>query len=589
VAETLLDYFATAGQRPDGGVRFVERDESEQWCSWSELCERAERVAGGLQDMGIAEGESVALVFPTGPSFVIALLAVLRAGAVPVPLYPPVRLGRLAQYLERTGRMIAAAKARLVLADGQVKRVLGEAIASARPELGCRTLETIPKRTPSAVAVSADALGLIQFSSGTTVEPKPVGLSHRALVAQVDTLSASFQDRDDDRHSCVSWLPLYHDMGLIGCLLTPLARDAQVTLIGPELFVARPAIWLRALSRHRGTISAAPNFGYSFCVQRIKDDELDGVDLSAWEVALSGAEMVVPGVARAFVERFRRWGFSETALTPVYGLSEATLGVTFAPLHRRLRSAFFDRDVLATSGLAVPRPDGREIVSVGKPLPGFVLSIRDGLGQELQTGQVGRVWVTGPSLMDGYVGDPIATARVLKDGWLDTGDLGFVWEGELHLTGRAKDVLLVRGRNHSPEEVERAVNGIKGVRMGCVAAVSWLPERADGEVLALFVERGPGASSAEVAALPEECRGAVLRASGLALDEVVVLAPGTLPRTSSGKLRRAEALRLYLRGELTPPLPVTPLRMAGAVARSSLAYARLRWMGNHEPADATED
>ena len=209
-----------------------------------------------------------------------------------------------------------------------MKRILGEAIAAARPELGCRTPDTLPPGALSPVTVAPDDLGLIQFSSGTTVEPKPVALSHRALVAQVDALSACFPDDGDVRHSCVSWLPLYHDMGLIGCVLTPLARDAEVTLIGPELFVTRPALWLRAISRHRATISAAPNFGYSFCVHRIADEELAGVDLSSWQVALSGAEMVVPAVARAFIERFRNWGFSERALTPVYGLSEATLGIT---------------------------------------------------------------------------------------------------------------------------------------------------------------------------------------------------------------------------------------------------------------------
>ncbi|MFP5286032.1 MAG: AMP-binding protein, partial [Thermoanaerobaculia bacterium] len=216
--------------------------------------------------------------------------------------------------------------------------------------------------------------------------------------------------------------------------------------------------------------------------------------------------------------------------------------------------------------------DGREIVSVGRPLPGFRLEIRDEEGRPLPPGRVGRVWVEGPSLMEGYLNAPEATARALRDGWLDTGDLGFLRGGELYLTGRAKDVVILRGRNHAPEEIERAVEGIPGVRAGCAVAASWMPENADGERLALFVEEARNATPD-----PEACRQAVLRAVGLEVDEIVVLEPGTLPRTSSGKLRRQEALRLWLAGELLPPEPVTPLRMAGAMARSGLAYARYRW------------
>ena len=222
---------------------------------------------------------------------------------------------------------------------------------------------------------------------------------------------------------------------------------------------------------------------------------------------------------------------------------------------------------------------GREIASVGRPLQGVRLALRDEAGREVPEGRVGRIWVQSPSLMSGYFGDPEATARVLRDGWLDTGDLGFLTGGELYLTGRAKDLLLLRGRNHSPEEVERAVAGVAGVRTGCAVAVSWLPEGATGEVLGLFVEGARDAPARQLAELPAACRAAVLAATGLALDEVVVLAPGTLPRTSSGKLRRAETLRLHLASGLAPPDPVTPLRLAGAMARSGLAYARLRWHG----------
>ncbi|HEV2843337.1 MAG TPA: AMP-binding protein, partial [Thermoanaerobaculia bacterium] len=234
-------------------------------------------------------------------------------------------------------------------------------------------------------------------------------------------------------------------------------------------------------------------------------------------------------------------------------------------------------EALAREGAAREEARGREIVSVGSPLPGFRLRIVDEQARDLPDGRVGRVWIQGPSLMDGYLGDPEATARALRDGWLDTGDLGFLHDGELYLTGRAKDVVILRGRNHAPDEIEVAVEGVAGVRTGCVVAASWLPEGAEGEVLGLFVEVSRQATPAQRESLPPGCREAVLGATGLAVDHVLLLEPGTIPRTSSGKLRRAETLRLYLAGELAPPDPVTPFRLAGAVARSSLAYARLRW------------
>lgn len=577
MAETLLDDLERVGPQSEGGLRFVDRTERASWLSWAEVRDRALAVRGGLQALGIGRGERVALVFPTGPEFFDAFFGALLAGAVPVPLYPPVRLGRLDEYLHRTARMLEASGARLVLADGRVRRLLGQAVAAARPSLGCHSLDELPRETGKAVTVEPSDLALVQFSSGTTFDPKPVALSHRAVVAQTEALNGFWRDTAELRHSCVSWLPLYHDMGLIGCVLPALSRDASLTLLGPELFVARPALWLRALSRYRGTISPAPNFAYGLCLTKVSDDEMEGVDLSGWRTALNGAEAVAPSVLRAFVERFARWGFRPEALTPVYGLSEAALAVTFSDLARPFRGACFDRDALSSENKARPKADGREIVSVGRPLPGFRIRILDADGNELPERAVGRVWVAGPSLMDGYLGHPEATARALRDGWLDTGDLGFLMDGELWLTGRAKDVVILRGRNYAPEEIERAVEGVPGARTGCAIAASWLPEGAPGEVLALFVEASRQATPAERTALPAACREAVLGATGLSVDRVEVLAPGTLPRTSSGKLRRQEALRLYLAGELAPPDPVTPLRLAGAMARSGLAYARFKW------------
>jgi fatty-acyl-CoA synthase len=579
VAETIHDWLDRAGRHPEGGIRILDRHERETWFGWTEVRERARATAAGLRSRGIQHGDRVALVFPTGIEFFDGFFGALLAGAVPVPLYPPVRLGRMGEYLQRTARMLEHSGARLVLADSRVRRLLGEAVAAARPDLGCQRLDDLPSGVAEAARVEPSDLALIQFSSGTTVDPKPVALSHRAVAAQTEILNDCWHDTEELRHSCVSWLPLYHDMGLIGCVFPALSRDATLTLVGPEVFVARPAAWLRALSRYRGTISPAPNFAYNLCVTRVADAEMEGVDLSGWRTALNGAEPVAPAVLRAFCDRFARWGFRPEALTPVYGLSEAALAVTFSDLERPFRSCRFDREDLSRERVAREAPEGREIVSVGRPLPGFRLRIVGASGRDLPPGRVGRVWIQGPSLMEGYFGDPEGTARALVDGWLDTGDLGFLHGGELYLIGRAKDVIILRGRNYAPEEIERAVEGVPGVRAGCVVAASWLPEDAPGETLALFVEASRQATAAELEALPEACREAVLGATGLAADRVLALAPGTLPRTSSGKLRRSETLKLYLAGELVPPDPVTALRLAGAMARSGLAFTRLRLEG----------
>jgi len=576
--KTLDRLLRRASDRPEAGLRILDRNERVRWMPWSEIHRLALEVCRALQVMGVRRGDRIAVVFPTGGGFFEAFFGILLAGAIPVPLYPPVRLGRLEEYHRRTARMLELVDARLVLADRLVKRVLGRTIELARPPLGCRTLEQLPTGGRACpVESSPDDLALVQFSSGTTVDPKPVALSQAAIMAQVELLNGFWPDRADLKHRGVSWLPLYHDMGLVGCIFTALERPAELTLIPPELFIARPAVWLRAISKYRATVSPAPNFAFSLCVSRIADEELQGVDLSCWQFALNGAECVVPSVARAFQERFARWGFRPEAMMPVYGLSETTLAVTFSDRGLPFKSGRFSREALAENGEAREVAGGLEIVSVGRPLDGFTLRIVDEQGRELPERKVGRVLVKGPSLMRGYLDQPEATAQILKGGWLDTGDLGFIIEEELYLTSRAKDTLILRGRNHAPQEVEVAVDDLPGMRTGCAVAVSHLPEGETGEVLLLFVEARRGVARSEYAAIGEACEKAVLAAAGLATERVLVLEPGTLPRTSSGKLRRQEALRRYLTSTLTPPAPVNPLRLAGAVTRSTLAYARLRW------------
>ncbi|MGH0032464.1 MAG: fatty acyl-AMP ligase [Myxococcota bacterium] len=573
---TLLELLEGAA-RSGRGVCFVDARERDAFCSYAAILESARATGGGLQKLGVRPGDRVAIVLPTGPDFFDAFFGALYAGAVPVPLYPPVRLGRLDEYHERTAAMLRASRARRVLTDARTRRVLGPSVERAAPELGCRATARIPGAEPAPVEVAADDAAFIQFSSGTTAAPKPVLLSHRGVRANVaailQRIRESCPEEPQRPHVCVSWLPLYHDMGLVGAVLAAMGHPGDLVLIPPELFVARPAVWLRAISRHRGTISPAPNFAYALCADRVGDDEIAALDLSSWRVAMNGAEPVTPAVLERFLSRFAACGLRPEALTPVYGLAEATLAVTFSDLSKPFRHTVFDRDALLDEGRARVAAHGSDLVSLGPPLPGFEVRIASDAGDVLAAGRVGHVQVRGPSLMQGYDGLPEPTRRALRDGWLATGDVGFLHEGELYLCSRAKDVIVLRGRNHAPQDVEQAVSEVAGTRTGCVAAVGMLAPRGDGEELAVFAERTRGSRAADL--IPRIERQ-VLRRTGIAPGLVRVLEPGTLPRTSSGKIRRAETLRLHELGALRPPANVSALSLTRAMVRSTLAFARMR-------------
>ncbi len=562
-----------------GGVTFVDLQEREQTITWRELHTRARRVAAALHRLGVRPGDRVALVLATSPAFLDGYFGITLAGAIPVPLSPPLRLGRLDEFHAATARMLTVAGARLVLTDARCKRLLGVAIATARPELGCVAVDRLASSTDEHEVDNApESVALIQFSSGSTVDPKPVALTQANLMAQLATIDQMVPSNATGRQVGVSWLPLHHDMGLIGCLLSAVYRPDPLVLIPSELFLARPALWLRAIARHRATVSPAPSFAYSLCTKRIKDADLAGLDLSSWRFALNGAEPVSVGVLDEFAARFARWGFDARALTPVYGMAEASLAVTFSPPGRPPRSLAVDPVTLAKDGRAVAPAHGEErrIASVGFAVPGVELMVRDRSGREIGERQAGRIWVRGPSVMAGYFNDPAATARVLQEGWLDTGDLGFIADGELYVCGRAKDVVIIRGANHAPQEFEECLDGVAGVRQGCAVALGFIPDGDAGEEeLLVLAEHG----SEHDSSLVHQIRSAILERTGVRAHTVCVLAPGTLPRTSSGKLRRAEALRQFVAGELAAPRPVSPLRIAGAVARSTWAFARLRVTG----------
>src|ERR1700754_461086 len=520
---TVTETLAASAQ---SGVNlvFVNRREEDHEVSMAAIRERALSISADLNDRGVRKGDRVALVLPTSPEFVQCFFGVLFAGAIPVPLYPPVRLGRLDEYHKKTAAMLQAVDAALVITDERIRRLLGVAVETARPRLGAAIASTLSGTNPPEVEVTANDVALIQFSSGTTHDPKPVALTHANLLSNLAAIAHEIISEDGTPTVGVTWLPLYHDMGLIGNLLSAFYVPAPLVLLPPELFVAVPGAWLRAISRHRGTHSAAPNFAFGLCLKRIRDDELDGVDLSSWRVCLNGAEMVGAAGQRRFVERFGRWGLRASSLTPCYGMAEASLAVTFKPSDTLFNTLGVDPERLALDGIAVPGT--KELVSVGRPLTDMDVEIRDDAGMPLPSGRVGHIFVRGPSIMAGYFGRSDLTDQALHNGWLDSGDLGFIYDGELYVCGRHKDVIVVRGANHAAEDFESALDGLRGVRTGCAVAVGFVPEGQDDEALAMLVETNSDCPPP----LAQDVVSRVQQHTGISPAHVELLAPGTLPR-----------------------------------------------------------
>jgi fatty-acyl-CoA synthase len=573
--ETLNEMLAAAAQT-ETSLFFVNRKEEDQEVPMARVREQASSIAADLLARGVCKGDRVALVLPTCAEFVECFFGVLCAGAIPVPLYPPVRLGKLDEYHRRTAAMLQAVDAALVVSDERIRRFLGVAVQNATPRLGCVTASGLGGADAVEINMAAEDVALIQFSSGTTRDPKPVALTHENLLFNLAAVASYFAEEGTPNPVGVTWLPLYHDMGLIGNLLSAFYVPGPLVLLPPELFLAVPAAWLRAISRHRGTVSAAPNFAFGLCLKRIRDEELDAVDLSSWSLCLNGAEAVSAAVQRGFSERFGRWGFDASSLTPCYGMAETSLAVTFKPVGTLFKTLGVEADNLASAG--VVEPGSKELVSVGRPLAGVEVEIRDDHSRPLPPDRVGRIFVRGPSVMAGYFGRADLTDQVLDHGWLDTGDLGFVHEGELFVYGRHKETVIIRGANHVPQDFEAALEGLSGVRTGCAVAVGFVPAGEDDEALAMLVETTPDAPPS----LAGDVASRVWERTSILAAHVELLAPGTLPRTSSGKMRRREARAQWLAGTLTAPKKVSAMRLMLHAAKGQLSHARATYVRHAE-------
>jgi len=512
------------------------------------LAQAARLIAGGVKPK-----DRIALIAETGPEFASLFFGVVYAGAWPVPLPLPTSFGGASSYIEQLRVQLQSCDPTMLIYPAELSQMCGEAARLQRVEgidwdsFGAREVSEVA--LPEA---SGDDIAYLQYSSGSTRFPHGVAITHRALLSNLAAHSIGMHVGDGDR--CVSWLPWYHDMGLVGCLLSPIANQVSTDYLKTEDFARRPLAWLDLISRNPGTtLSYSPTFGYDICARRMSSQTKasERFDLSRWRVAGNGADMIRPDVMQSFVDAFADAGFKASAFLPSYGLAEATLAVSIMPPGEGIQVELVEETQLSGGGVARgDRPQRyRAIVNCGRAALGMTIEIREEDGTPLPEKAIGKVWCKGPSVMVGYFRDQEATDACLVDGWLDTGDMGYMHDGYIYIVGRAKDMIIVNGRNHWPQDIEWAVEQLPGFKQGDIAAFA-ITTPGGEETPAVLVQCRTSDESERVR-LREEIRERVRSVTGMNCV-IELIPPRTLPRTSSGKLSRAKARNLYLAGEIKP-------------------------------------
>ncbi|MFT5446045.1 MAG: acyl carrier protein [Gammaproteobacteria bacterium] len=549
LVDALLWHVREHGDRAH--LHLYDEDGTVQTLSYAQMFEEAARVATGLVEQGLAPGESVAIMLPTGSAYLSSFLAILLAGGTPVPIYPPARVKQIEEHFIRHARILSNARARYLITFEQVRQV-SKLLVARVPGLECVfTPQQLERHEvlPAWPQLHAQNIAFLQYTSGSTGDPKGVILTHANILASIRAMRTALDVGPDDVF--VSWLPLYHDMGLIGAWLGALVVGFPLVLMSPLAFLARPERWLQAIHRHRGTISGGPDFAYDLCNRRIEDHLLEGLDLSSWRLAFNGAEPVSPATIERFSDRFSSWGFDPGAMTPVYGLAEATLGVAFTPRGRGPRIDNVSRDTLFGRGVAVPDAsvDAMRLVSSGIAINEFEVRVIDGAGHEAANRVAGEVQFKGPGVTSGYYRNPQATRDLFDGEWARSGDRGYVADGELYITGRDKDVIIRAGRNLYPYELEQAVGEVPGVRRGCVAVFGSEDPQNGAELVVVLAETRLTVA-AELATIREQIAALSIEHLALAADEIVLAPPQSVLKTSSGKIRRAALVQRHRQGRL---------------------------------------
>ena len=549
-----LDYAAT-GVR---GLNFHDaRGTLARPYPFAELRSDAIAAAYRLIAAGVQPEDRIALVAETGPEFAALFFGTIYAGAWPVPLPLPTSFGGRDSYIEQLRVQLASCDPKMLIFPPELSAMAAEAARLADTD-GIDWSEFATRAAPEASLPQAhgEQIAYLQYSSGSTRFPHGVAITHHALLNNLAAHSHGMQIDGTDR--CISWLPWYHDMGLVGCFLSPIANQVSTDYLKTEDFARRPLAWLDMISRHDGTaLSYSPTFGYDICARRMSSQTkaAERFDLSRWRVAGNGADMIRPDVMQAFVDAFADAGFKASAFLPSYGLAEATLAVSLMPPGEGIRVELVEETQLSGGGDSLAANDGprpqrfRAIVNCGKPVRDMTVEIREEDGTPLPDGAIGKLWCKGPSVMVGYFRDQEATDACMVDGWLDTGDMAYMSDGYIYIVGRAKDMIIVNGKNHWPQDIEWAVEQLPGFKQGDIAAFA-ITTPGGEETPAVLVQCRTS-DEQERLRLREEIRERVRSVTGMNCV-VELVPPRTLPRTSSGKLSRAKARNLYLNGEIKP-------------------------------------
>lgn len=570
---------------PENGYVFQDLEGNETSYTYIEVEAATARRAAALQAYGLAKGDRLGLIVIEPEDFVLTFLAAIRVGIVPVPLYPPMSFGNLDAYADRTSRVLESAGAKILAASSRLQNVLWGLCGKVPSLERLVVVETLREATGTPVfpEIRPEDLAFLQYTSGSTADPKGVMVTHASLVANAKGIMTEGLQLDPRRgDKGVSWLPLYHDMGLIGFVISPLCQAITSVFIPTMRFIKRPSVWLDTIHRHRGTTSFAPNFAYALASRRVKDSDLAKWDLSCLRVLGCGAEPIQAETMRRFTETFSKCGLADTAIMPAYGMAEATLAIALKPSPETFRTLIVDAETFSETGVVSAPAEGRaaiEHVACGTPFKDHEVTIQDEQGNVLGERREGEICHRGPSVTAGYYNNPTATAATYRDGWLRTGDLGFVADGQVYVTGRIKDLIIVNGRNVHPQAVEWVVSELDGVRKGNVVAFSVPGEL--GEELVIVLET----KTREPEQLTEAVKQAVQRELSLSTREVVQIQAGTLAKTSSGKLQRRKTREQYLKGQLggdgarTAGATSDRVTLARHVARSMWSRAKVALLG----------
>ena len=550
--ETLgaaLDYAAT-GQR---GLNFHDaRGSLTRAYPFAELRDDALAMARRLVAAGIKPEDRIAIVAETSPDFAALFFGAVYAGAWPVPLPLPTSFGGRDSYVEQLRVQLSSCEPVLLIYPPELAQMGVDAARAAGTD-GIDWSELVQRPAPDVQLPQAtgDQVAYLQYSSGSTRFPHGVAITHHALLNNLTAHAYGMQLVEADR--CISWLPWYHDMGLVGCFLSPVANQVSTDYLKTEDFARRPLAWLDMISRNDGnSISYSPTFGYDICARRMSSQTKasERFDLSRWRLAGNGADMIRPDVMQSFVDAFADAGFKASAFLPSYGLAEATLAVSLMPPGEGIRVELVEETQLSGGSRGEDRPQRyRAIVNCGKPVRDMRIEIREEDGTPLPERAIGKVWCKGKSVMVGYFRDDAATDACMADGWLDTGDMGYMSDGYIYIVGRAKDMIIVNGKNHWPQDIEWAVEQLPGFKAGDIAAFAITTP--GGEETPAVLVQCRSSDEAERVRLRDEIRDRVRSVTGMNCV-VELIPPRTLPRTSSGKLSRAKARNLYLAGEIKP-------------------------------------